>query len=612
MSEPIKIQVNTDAGPRQVVWTLPGKSLWEALIEGGLNPGGTCGGRGICGKCKVKARGDLSPIEDYERSLLLPDEINSSERIACQTKVLGQVTVSLVDEAFAYDHVGIEQMAKIPARVTCQRILLPGLDVENPVPIHRRLKAALDEQDIILSVETLQELSPMDRRGRPSLEVNALIMDGRVLKVSRERSRAVGLALDVGSTSLWAGLIDLENGEIIAMSSQPNMQRVYGADIVSRITYCMEKQDGLDDLHQVLMNNINAMIEDMLISAAVSAEDIYETVVVGNPVMLHFFVGLPVASLACRPYQGLFVDQLNMAGAALSLKVSRVGKIIILPQINGYVGADTVGCLLTIPDWEKSKFILIDIGTNGEVVVGYEGSLWAASVAAGPALEGGQIRCGMRAVNGAIDRVVFDEEEGLRFRVIGNSYPRGICGSGIIDLTAALLKAGWIDRYGTISDKGRNQIAVQSGPDGEEFVLYDHHLSWPTRLVYTQKDIRQVQVAKSALRTAVELLMEKSGLAPGDLQHIYLAGAFGNYLDPASIVALGVIPPVKLDIIKPIGNAAARGAIRALVSLDKRQEASRIQAQTTFVELAEHPDFQHRFLEHMNFDTAGIGQEGEK
>ena len=322
--------------------------------------------------------------------------------------------------------------------------------------------------------------------------------------------------------------------------------------------------------------------------------------------MLHFFLGLPVAGLASHPCQGLFLDELTVAAASLDLKINRGGRIIVLPQIGGFVGADTVSCLLNIPDWEKTKFILIDIGTNGEVVVGNGGRLWAASAAAGPALEGGHIRCGMRAAEGAIDRVIFNEEEGLLYRIIGDGLPRGICGSGVTDLTAALLKAGWIDSYGTINDKGRDQTIVQSGPDGEEFVLYDPQQAWPTRLVYTQEDIRQVQMAKSAIRTAVDLLLEKAGLLPTDIQHVYLAGAFGNHLDPANTVALGLIPEVGLEIIQPIGNAAAKGAVAALVSLEIRRQASSIQARTTFVELADHPDFQNKFLEQMNFSQISI------
>ena len=606
MSEPIKIRISTPDDQQRAAWTLPGKSLWEALTQAGLNPGGTCGGRGICGKCKVKSAGQLSPMDEMERTLLLPDEINRGERVACRSTVLGPVTVTLPDERSAHDYGAGLWTTDSPGRVTYQRILLPGLDPHNPLPIHQRLRTALGERDLMLPVETLQELSRMDRKGRPSLEVNALIMDGKVLRASRECARAYGLALDLGSTSLWAGLIDLENGETVAISSQPNMQRVYGADIISRVSYCLENQDGLADLHQVLINNINAMIEDLLTIANASVEDVYETVVVGNPVMLHLFLGLPVAGLASHPCQGLFLDELTVAAASLDLKINRGGRIIVLPQIGGFVGADTVSCLLNIPDWEKTKFILIDIGTNGEVVVGNGGRLWAASAAAGPALEGGHIRCGMRAAEGAIDRVIFNEEEGLLYRIIGDGLPRGICGSGVTDLTAALLKAGWIDSYGTINDKGRDQTIVQSGPDGEEFVLYDPQQAWPTRLVYTQEDIRQVQMAKSAIRTAVDLLLEKAGLLPTDIQHVYLAGAFGNHLDPANTVALGLIPEVGLEIIQPIGNAAAKGAVAALVSLEIRRQASSIQARTTFVELADHPDFQNKFLEQMNFSQISI------
>jgi len=208
----------------------------------------------------------------------------------------------------------------------------------------------------------------------------------------------------------------------------------------------------------------------------------------------------------------------------------------------------------------------------------------------------------MRASEGAIDRVVFSEEDGWHYRVIGGGYPRGICGSGVIDLTAALLKSGWIDKYGTIIDKGDDRtIAVQMGSDGAELVLRDPDGNWPAPIIFSQEDIRKVQLAKAALRTAVDLLMEKAGLRADNIQHIYLAGAFGNFLDAVNLVALGLLPQVKLDIILPIGNAAASGAVAALVSLAKRQEASRIQGGINYVELANLANFQSRFLEQMNF-----------
>lgn len=603
VSDPVKIQVNTAAGQTKVIWNLPGKSLWEVLTEAGFDPGGTCGGRGTCGKCRIKAEGHITPMDETEQKWLLPDEINRGERVACRCSLLGSVEVSLLDEMYHPKPSLAPGLKTGPGRVVYRRVLVPGLDPLDPVPIYQRLKAALAIDDLMQPVETLQELSRMDRPGRPSLEINALILDGKIWRVSRQCPRAYGLALDVGSTSLWAGLIDLANGEIMAVSSQPNMQRIYGADIVARVSYCLEHPNGADELHQVLINNINAMIEDLLTSAAASAEDIYETVVVGNPVMIHFFLGLPTAGFASHPYQGLFVDEIKVSPAAVNLQVNSSGNIIVLPQVGGFVGADTVSCLLNIPEWDKSRFVLIDIGTNGEVVVGNHGQLYATSAAAGPALEGGHIRCGMRAAEGAIDRITFDEENGWSFRVIGGGYPRGICGSGVIDLTAALLKTGWIDQYGTITNKGQdNNVEVHPGSDGAELVLRNLDANWPAPVVFSQEDIRQVQVAKAALRCAVDMLMEKAGLTLVDIQQVYLAGAFGNFLDPANLVTLGLIPPVKLDTIRPLGNGAASGAVMALVSLSKRQEASRIQGCINYIELANLDDFQSRFLDQMNFN----------
>ncbi len=602
MSDPVKIQVKTADGKQRVLWTLAGKSLWEVLTEGGFDPGGTCGGRGICGKCRVKAAGAVSSMDENELNRLLPDEVNRGERVACRCVVWGSAEVTIEDDRY-YAKGSLAPETKPGARrASIRRVLLPGLDPQEPVPLYQRIKNALGMKDLLLPLETMRELSRMDRVGRPALELNALVLDGEIWKVSRQPPQAFGLALDVGSTSLWAGLIDLETGETIAIASQPNMQRVYGADIISRVSYCLDNPNGLDELHQVLINNINAMIEDLLDKAKASTEDIYETVVVGNPVMLHFFLGLPANGFASYPYQGLFGDELTVAPASLNLKVNNGGKVIVLPQVNGFVGADTIGCLLNIADWDKSSFILIDIGTNGEVVAGNHGQLWAASAAAGPALEGGHIRCGMRAAEGAIDRVIFNEEDGWCFRVIGGGYPRGICGSGVIDLTAALLKSGWIDQYGTIVDRGQDRnISVQIGSDGPQLVLHDPDGNWPAPIIFSQEDIRQVQVAKAALRTAVDLLMEKAGLTAEDLQHVYLAGTFGNFLDPANLVALGLLPRSIMGIIQPIGNAAAKGAVSALLSPEKRQEASRIRACTSYVELASLDTFQSLFLEQMNF-----------
>lgn len=603
MGEPIKIQVHTGNGQRHSLWSLAGKNLWEVLTLAGFPTDGTCSGRGSCGKCKVQVTGQVSSMKEPERNFLLPDEFNRGERLACQCTILGPASVSLpgIYDIKSGNYAPLMNPNPDVNRVSYRRVLLPGLDPETPMAIHRRLKTALGETELHVPLSSLERLSRIDRQGRPVLDLTALLLDGQAVEVARERPSAYGLVLDLGSTSLLAALIDMSNGDIAAVSSQPNLQRVYGADIISRISYCMENSDGQSNLHQILINNVNSMIEDLLMTSGAEAEDVYETIIVGNPVMLHLFINLSVAGLASYPYHGLFVDELVLPASSINLCVNQLGKLILLPQAGGYIGADTVSCLLTIPDWSKSSFILIDIGTNGEVVVGNRGELWAASAAAGPALEGGHIRCGMRAAEGAIDKVIFNEGEGLTFRVIGETLPRGLCGSAIIDTTAAMLKAGWIDEYGTVTPKGLTEAAIQPGGSGDEIVISVSQEGSQPAVVFTQEDIRQVQLAKSAIRTAVDLLMEQAGLAPDDIQQIYLAGAFGHYLNPASIIGIGLIPKFNLDLIRPIGNAAASGAIAALLSPTKRREASKIQGQIKLVELAEHPDFQDRFLQNLNF-----------
>lgn len=603
MSEPIRITMNTAGGQEQSIWAFPGQNLREVLSMAGWQPPGECSGRGTCGKCKVLVSGQVSPMDDAERSHLLAGEINRGERLACRCRIMGPLSVSLA-ETVSPGHdpsVPVTIGNYADQRAVCRKILVPGRDADIPRPIHRRIKQALGEIEVVLPLETLEKLSRMDRQGRPALNLTALLWDGKVRAIARQAPSAYGLALDLGSTSLFAALVDMSTGQVAAVSSQPNMQRVYGADIISRVSYCLDHDKGRDNLHQILINNINAMIEDLLKKTAAEADDIYEIVAVGNPVMLHLLLNLSVANFAKAPYQGLFVDEMILGAYSLPLRMNRGGDLVLLPQVGGFVGADTTACLLTLPQRDDSRFVLIDIGTNGEVVVGNQGRFWAASAAAGPALEGGCIRCGMRAMEGAIDWVDWNEEEGLVYRVIGSASPRGLCGSAVIALTAALLKAGWIDPYGTITDKAREQAVIRS-EDGEEcFLLTRPENSAAAPITFSQEDIRQVQLAKAAIRVAIDLLLEQAGMTAAEIERIYLAGAFGHFLDPAHITALGMVPEVNLNRLIPIGNAAASGAISALLAISKRQEAIDLEKRVTCLELADQSGFQPAFMKHMNF-----------
>ncbi|MEN6350947.1 MAG: ASKHA domain-containing protein [Syntrophomonas sp.] len=606
MAEQVEVRLIAPDGRQITKWTIPGKNLWEVIAGSGMDPEGSCGGKGTCGKCKVRIDGRVNEISEEEREQLLAEELKAGIRVACKCTVNDPLKVYL-DYASAHSDSKNRITRSVsasndPAQVRYQKILIPGLDKEDPVPIHTRLRNALPAYRLDLNTANLNQLALLDRVGRPSLELNALILDEAEVKyLGREREKACGLALDLGSTSLFAALLDLETCEILAVATRNNMQRVYGADIVSRISYCLENEDGLEKMQRILVNNLNDMIEEITRDSGTSANYIYRLTAVGNPVMLHFLMGLNTSGFAFAPYAGLFVNELSYRAEQLGLNVNPGAELLLLPQVSGFVGADTIACLLTLPQRRSERFLLIDVGTNGEIVVSDRGKMWAASAAAGPAFEGGNIKSGMRAGNGAIDKAYLSEENRIEVNVLGEGPAKGICGSAVIDIVACLLKASYIDRKGTIDPVASDCLNVRQGERGAEILLAENHSLSSQPVVFNQEDIRQVQLAKGAIRTAIDILMKEASLEYKDLDKVYLAGSFGNYLDPENTILIGMIPPVKREIVKNIGNAAGEGAVAALLSKTKRQEARQLNEQIRYVELARHAGFQKTFLNNLDF-----------
>ncbi|MDD2511411.1 MAG: ASKHA domain-containing protein [Syntrophomonas sp.] len=614
MAERTRITLKSPDGPPMEFWTLAGKNLWDSIMASGMVIGGACGGKGNCGQCKVRLEGEIDEISDSERQHLLPEELRTGTRLACFCRVKGPLTVYLDPLALAIqDQAWLKTdspYSAFSASVKNRQILIPGMEKDCPVPLLKRLARALPGLKLELSVDNLNQLALIDRLGRPALELQALVCQEQAVKyIGRSREKACGLALDLGSTSLFGALLDLEDGEHLAISSKANMQRIYGADILSRVRHCLENPDGLERLQQILLNNLSSMIGEMLEETGLSPEHIYYLVLVGNPVMLHFFLGLNPAGFARAPYAGLFCDEFTYPAAGLGLPVNQKAEILLLPQVGGFVGADTVAAVLSLPDWRSSRFLLLDIGTNGEVVLGDRGKLWAASAAAGPAFEGGGISSGMIAGDGAIDKVFLNPEGGLEYNLIGESLARGLCGSAIIDIIACLWRAAYLDSNGIITELAGEKLRMRQGERGAEIILVEEKESFrSTPVVFNQEDIRQVQLAKAALRTAIDILMKEAGSGPEKLEKVYLAGAFGNYLDPRNALGIGLIPPLEEERIKNIGNAAASGAIAALLSQDKQREARAIKEQVQYVELALYPDFQSLYLNNLNFPLGAAGK----
>jgi len=607
MSGKVKIKLVTHDGKEHFCWTLKGKNLWESIIVNGWALEGTCGGRGTCGKCRVRIEGDVTPVTENERALLLPEEIKEGERLACFCFVNGPLTVYLnrgYTDLAAKTRLYRENISvKEDTPVHNYKFFIPGIYKENPVTLYRRLTESLSSYRLELSIDNLNEIAKLDRVGRPSLELYALIFENKtVRRIGRREEKAYGIALDLGTTSLFAALVDMQEGQVVSLASRGNMQRVYGADIMSRVSYCLENKEGLTKLNRILINNINGMIEEMLQELRASYHNIYCFSVVGNPVMLHFFMGLNINGFASFPYAGIFSDELNYRAADLGLNSNSSAWVTVLPQVGGFVGADTIACLLALPAEALGCYLLLDIGTNGEVVLYNRGEMWAASAAAGPAFEGGGISSGMMAEIGAVDKVYLDSGGRMQFNVLGNKPAKGICGSGIVDLVACLLQAGYIDKNGIFTAKACNRLESRRGKWGTEIILFAAGESAKGRpVVFNQEDVRQVQLAKAAIRTAIDILLGKAELSYADIDRIYLAGAFGNYLDPDNSIKIGMIPPIDSKKIINIGNAAAEGAVAALLSEESRSKASMLKEKIRYTELANHPDFQDMYLNNLNF-----------
>ncbi|HEX3010596.1 MAG TPA: ASKHA domain-containing protein [Syntrophomonadaceae bacterium] len=606
MLEQAQVTVIYPDGTEKKIWTLKGKTARETLALAGMDIKGSCGGRGTCGKCKMRISGHINEPSDNEREHLLPEEIKRGERIACYCTIEGETQIWL-------DYVGSQDMSPAfkttalnlnPTAYT-REVFIPGRDKEKPVPIMERLQTVLSPLPLELSRENLNLLSKLDRKGRPALELNALVFQNRVKYVGRESRSVYGIALDIGTTSLMAALVDLQNGQVAGICSRTNMQRVYGENVLSRVSYCLENDDGLGNLQQIIINNINSMIEELLGPIGSANEDIYKLSVVGNPVMLHLFLGLDVSGFATVPYGGLFKSEVVYRAGVLGLNINPEAEVIILPQAGGFVGADTIACLVTLETVTPQRYLMIDIGTNGELVLKDRDKIWAASAAAGPAFEGEGITCGMRAGQGAVDRVWL-EKGILCTHVIGQTGAKGICGSAVIDLVASLIDMGQVEINGRIIDQAQAGFKMGSGTHGSQLILMEEDKTdTGLPLVFTQEDIRQVQLAKAAIRSGIDILLTKAGLNYKDLDHIYLAGAFGNYLDPFSCIKVGMLPPLEEHKITNIGNAAAEGAAMVLTSDVKRNYARVLGKIVECVELAEWREFQDIFMHNIDFPPNG-------
>lgn len=419
----------------------------------------------------------------------------------------------------------------------------------------------------------------------------------------------LGIAVDIGTTTVVAKLIDMRDGTCRATEAALNPQTQFGDDVVSRIAYGAT-DERFAELHNAIIDSINALVEKLCDRAAIETHEICEVCAVGNTTMNHIFLGLPITQLGQAPYKAHSLDAHDLAGGDVGLRMNPAGRIHTVENIAGFVGADTTAVALAADiDSAEETTLIVDIGTNGEIVLGTKGELHAASCAAGPALEGARIACGSRAAEGAIEAIVVNGDD-IDLDVIGNCPPRSICGSGLIDAVAVLLDLGVIDRTGRFGEpaklKGKLPPAILSRiteRDGQLSFSLAKAAGVAERPVFlTQQDVRQMQLAKGAIRAGIKLLQQRVGLEDSDIKRILLAGAFGNYIRPESALRIGLLPAVGVERIHSIGNAAASGAQMILLSRHYRRQAGELARRIKYIEIAHEPDFQMVFAESMSFD----------
>lgn len=597
--------------------TVPeGTTLLRAAQGAGVEITATCGGRGRCTSCRVRLIQGVAPPPTLADEVQLGDaQVREGYRLACQWRLEESVTVTVappVEEA-AYQLLGSGGATRpegfvLEAGVSKQlvKVALPREEHHQTSDLEQ-LAAAVGVRPEDVGLGVLAGL-PAALRGEEGL-VTVTTFAGRVLAVERGDTTALrfGLAIDVGTTSVVTSLLELGSGEVLATVAGVNPQTVYGGDLMSRIAFAQFNRANLRRLTTRVVGVLNQQVAEVCREAGVLPRWIYKAVVVGNTVMHHLLLGIDPSWVGLAPYAPVMRHPVVVPARELTLKIAPEAPVCFLPLVAGFVGADAVAVALATRLWASDEVrMAVDIGTNGEVLLGSRERLWACSAPAGPAFEGAQIRHGMRGAQGAIDRVVVDDD--IRVHTIGETAPLGICGSGLLDLVAGLLDAGVLDPTGLIRVEDRDRLppalrarVVVRGEERAVVVRHAGEDGAPREILLTQEDVRQVQLAKGAIASGIAMLLRVAGLRAEDLGELLLAGAFGNYLSVASAIRVGLIPALPRDRIRYVGNAAALGAQLALLSEPERQRAETIARAVEHVSLAAHPDFESLFVEAMNF-----------
>lgn len=581
----------------------------DLLDDAGIAVENSCAGNGTCGKCRVRIiSGECLPPGPEEIGLLSVIDLEQGIRLACHCLVRGEVELSVENAAQDLRILEKGMLADFKVEAEISKHLLTFVHNGQESSLLENISQQLNiKQSVPDSLDVLRLIA-----GYKPDDTTVIVAGNQLIGLEHGDTTAdyYGVAVDIGTTTVVASLYNLAMGKELAVASALNPQTQYGLDVLSRIQYASKGSNNLEKLSRLIIGCLNGLISDLCRQSGIDFQYIYKISVAANTVMLHLLLEVSPAPIGRAPYHPVFRQGQDLAADNLGLKASPFASLYCLPSVSGFVGADIVaGIIASDLDRAKDTVLFLDLGTNGEIVLCRDSKLIACSTAAGPALEGMNIACGMRAARGAVEEV-WIQDHSIQWRTVDNAPPLGLCGSGLLDLVAVMLEYGLLNSSGRITARNsfadiypHNPLAGQIDETAgkRKFWLIPSSDNCPNGIFVSQADIRQVQLAKSAIVTGIKTMIAETGLDESKVNKVYVAGAFGAYLKPSSLVRLGFFPESWRDRITFAGNTSKAGAVMALLSKSVRYRMEKTAQRVGYIELESCPGFEKKFIKNMSF-----------
>lgn len=592
-----KVEVKLTGACSGIIYAEVGDNLLDILRNEKINIGSPCGGSGTCGKCRIVFKNGASKPSEIDKMHLSPEEIKNGVRLACETRLYSPAEIEIpgLEDSMNILVDAQDVDIKVEPDISKKYLPLSSPSLTDQRSDFMRIKDGLGILELECKPGLMARIPEILRSG--DFKVTAVLNNDTLIGLEEgdTTKKIYGTAVDIGTTTIACYLVDMLSGKVVDVESAVNTQKAYGADVISRINFTMENKNGGEILKSSIITQINEMLSNLGTRAGIPLYNIYIMTIVGNTTMSHLLLGLPCMNIALSPYIPVTTGALKLYGEELGLNFG--GGIKLLPGISSYVGSDiTAGIIASSMMKSKKHSILLDLGTNGEIALGSSEGVVTCSTAAGPAFEGANITWGVGGIRGAISKIDLSRDK--IYETIGGDSPCGICGSGVLDMTYQLLKYKLIDKTGKMAEideldcpeKLKNRMKVREGK--KEFVIDGD-------IVFTQKDVREVQLAVAAVSAGIKILLKEKGILPEAVENIFIAGGFGNFMDAASAIGLGIIPRELFGRVKSIGNSAGMGARMCLLSREQGKEIEKTANNTRYIELSGRQDFQDYFIDSM-------------